>query len=128
MKKYILFVVAFITIAIAGYLYVYKVHRDIETENEAYHGDVKTLFEAYQADESQSNLEYLDKTIVVSGVISSLQRENRTLVLNKQLHAVINENIHDSINEGDKIKIKGRLIGYDSLLEELKLDQSVIVK
>ncbi len=127
MKKYI-FILVFILVLICGYFYVYKVHRTIATENEAYSGDVETLFLTYQEDELGANLKYLDKTILVSGVVSSLEKEHQTLVLNKQLFAVLTEEIPETLVKGSKLKIKGRLIGYDSLLEELKLDQCVIVK
>ena len=31
-----------------------------------------------------------------------------------------------TIKEGESIAIKGRMIGYDDLLEEVKLDQTII--
>jgi hypothetical protein len=34
----------------------------------------------------------------------------------------------DNLSEGQKIKIKGRIIGYDDLLGELKLDKAIILK
>ena len=128
MKKYLIFIIALIAVIIGGYFYVYKVHRNIEAENEAYNGKVESLFLAYQQDESQSNLKYLDKTIVVSGKITSINVENKTLVLDAQLYAVLKENSFESITVDDEITIKGRLLGFDSLLEELKLDQCVIIK
>jgi hypothetical protein len=33
-----------------------------------------------------------------------------------------------AIKAGDAIKIKGRFVGYDDLLEELKMDQVSILK
>ena len=38
------------------------------------------------------------------------------------------DNIVNKININDSIVVKGRCIGYDELLEEIKLDQCSIVK
>ncbi|WP_418263130.1 OB-fold protein [Flavobacterium faecale] len=128
MKKYIIIIGILILTMVGGYFYIYKVHRNIENEKEVYNGQVENIFMAYQENEIDANLKYLDKTIVVTGFISSFDEVTKTVVIEHQLHAVFIDSLPDGLKIGEPIEIKGRLIGFDSLLEELKMDQSVVIK
>lgn len=126
MKKTIL-VVLFLLLLVGGYFYVYKEHRNIEKEEVSYDIAVPTLFSEYQSNESEANTKYLDKTIEVSGKVSSLNVEIKSIVLDEKLFATFLDRIPSTIKPNSQIKVKGRLIGYDSLLEEIKMDQCIIL-
>lgn len=126
MKKIIL-AVLFLLVLVGGYFYIYKAHRDIAKEEVSYDIAVPTLFSEYQSNESAANAKYLDKTIVVSGKVTSLNKETRSLVLDEKLFATFLDKIPSAIEPNSQIKVKGRLIGYDSLLEEIKMDQCIIL-
>ncbi len=126
MKKIIL-VVLFLVVLVGGYFYVYKEHRDIAKEEVSYEIAVPVLFSEYQYNESAANTKYLDKTIVVSGKVSSLNLETQSMVLDEKLFATFLDKIPSTIEPNSQIKVKGRLIGYDSLLEEIKMDQCIIL-
>ncbi|RVT72270.1 hypothetical protein EOD40_15845 [Flavobacterium sufflavum] len=126
MKKIIL-VVLFLLLLVGGYFYVYKEHRDIAKEEVSYDIAVPVLFSEYQSNESAANTKYLDKTIEVSGKVSSLNMETKSIVLDEKLFATFLDKIPSTIKPNSQIKIKGRLIGYDSLLEEIKMDQCIIL-
>lgn len=126
MKKIILMVL-FLLLLAGGYFYVYKEHRNIANEEVSFDIAVPALFLEYQSNESIANTKYLDKTIVVSGKVSSLNTENHSIVLDEKLFATFLDKIPSTIKSNFEIKIKGRLIGYDSLLEEIKMDQCVIL-
>lgn len=126
MKKMILAVV-FLLVLIGGYFYIYREHRDIAKEDVSYDVTVPTLFSEYQSNESAANTKYLDKTIVVSGKVSSLNMETQSMVLDEKLFATFLDKIPSGIEPNSRIKVKGRLIGYDSLLEEIKMDQCIIL-
>ncbi len=126
MKKIIL-AVLFLLVLIGGYFYIYKEHRDIAKEDVSYDVAVSTLFSEYQSNESAANTKYLDKTIVVSGKVTSLNKETLSLVVDEKLFATFLDKIPSGIEPNSRIKVKGRLIGYDSLLEEIKMDQCIIL-
>lgn len=126
MKKIIL-LVFFLLVLVGGYFYVYKEHRDIAKEEVSYDIAVPALFSEYQSKESAANAKYLDKTIVVSGKVSSLNKETQSLVLDEKLFAKFLDKMPNTIEPNSQIKVKGRLIGYDSLLEEIKMDQCIIL-
>ena len=126
MKKIILLFL-FLVVLVGGYFYVYKEHRDIAKEEVSYDIAVPTLFSEYQSNESAADAKYLDKTIVVSGKVSSLNKETQSMVLDEKLFATFLDKIPSTIEPNSQIKVKGRLIGYDSLLEEIKMDQCIIL-
>ena len=126
MKK-IIFSLLFLLRLVGVYFYVYKAHRDIAKEEVSYVIAVPSLFLEYQSNESAANTKYLDKTIVVSGKVSSLNMETRSIVLDEKLFATFLDKIPATIQPNSQLKIKGRLIGYDSLLEEIKMDQCIIL-
>ena len=126
MKK-IIFSLLFLLLLVGVYFYVYKAHRDIAKEEVSYDIAVPALFSEYQSNESAANTKYLDKTIVVSGKASSLNGETKSIVLDEKLFATFLDKIPSTIKPNSQIKIKGRLIGYDSLLEEIKMDQCIIL-
>jgi hypothetical protein len=122
----ILLIIAFV--ALLTYNYVYKSHRDISSEAPVFTVGVNDLYQQFINDQSASNLKYANKTIVTYGVISTLDLENRTLVLDEQL-SLSGEQIDFSIlEEGQSYKFKGRFIGFDDLFGELKMDQCAVVR
>lgn len=116
-----------VLLLMVGYFYVYHGHRDIANEEESYTVAVKTLFSDYQNNEMEADKKYLNQTLIVSGNITSVSIETHSLVLDEKMFAVFSDKIVGEIKLNSKIKIKGRLIGYDSLLEELKMDQCIIL-
>ena len=128
MKKKLLIVCFFvIIIAFLVYKYVYKSHRDISNEKESFAISVIDLKNDYRKNDSLANAKYLDKTIVIYGKITSLDLANRILSVDTTLSATMKES-GVSLNLNDSIKLKGRFIGYDDLLEEFKMDECSVIK
>lgn len=128
MKKKLLIVCFFvIIIAVLIYNYVYKSHRDISNEKESFAISVIDLKNDYRKNDSLANAKYLDKTIVIYGKITSLDLANRILSVDTSLSAIMKES-GVSINLNDSIKLKGRFIGYDDLLEEFKMDECSVIR
>jgi len=117
-----------ILVLVVGYMYVYKGHRNIADEEVNYSISSDSIFTEFQENETAANVKFLDKTIVVSGNVSSIGAEGKSLVLDQKLFASFVEVLPSSLHINSKVTIKGRLIGYDSLLQEIKLDQCTIVK
>jgi hypothetical protein len=128
MKKKLLIFGFFIVIsAFFLYNYVYKNHRDISSEKESFAVSIVDLKNDFEKNDSLANAKYLDKTIVIYGKISNVDLANNLLIIDTSLSAVIKDK-NTSLNVNDSIKLKGRFIGYDDLLEEFKMDQCSIIQ
>lgn len=128
MKKKLLIVCFFVIIStVLIYNYVYKSHRDISNEKESFAISVIDLKNDYRKNDSLANAKYLDKTIVIYGKITSLDLANRLLSVDTSLSAILKES-GVSLNLNDSIKLKGRFIGYDDLLEEFKMDECSVIR
>ncbi len=126
-NKIVLIVVLLGIIGFGIYSYLYKDHRDISSEVGSYSVTAISLFDEFKKDETQSNQKYLDKTIEIYGKISSVDLSTNVIVVDEKLVAVFKDKITSDSKPGTEIKIKGRFLGYDELLEEMKMDQCVIV-
>ena len=113
---------------IFAYNYIYQDHRDIKTEKAAFTLRATDLTDAFRNDETGATQEYLNKTIEVQGKLTSI--DGTSLVLENVVFFALSENEHipDSSLLQTEITVKGRCIGYDSLLEEVKLYQASLIK
>lgn len=125
MKKWGLILLVILIGGIIGYNYIYKDHRDIETEKPSFVLTSDSLIDEFSKNTTDSEQKYLNKTIEVSGKVTEINVEH--LVLNGSIFCQFQGPIPNSINNDQPIRIKGRCIGYDDLLEEIKLDQSTII-
>ena len=124
MKKKLFVVILILIVAGVGiYFYMYKGHRDIATENVDFELTVADLSKEFSESDSLANSKYADKTIQIYGKVSSIDLPSHTIIIDEKLSAVFTDSVLPKINLQDKIKIKGRFVGYDDLLEEFKVDQ-----
>lgn len=125
MKKWIIFAVVLLISGALLYNYVYKEHRDIRNEKPSFVVTSGDLIHEFKLNDKIASEKYLDKTIQVAGMVTSVDEA----IL--QIELVISCYFNDTLNLNQflnkKIVIKGRCIGYDELLEEIKIDQSVII-
>lgn len=123
MKKYIvlLFLFFFASGTVIGYRMLTKAHRNIAEEVPVFELNATGLAELFNSGNSE---QVMDKTVVVSGVISEIGPSY--LLVENGVQCSFPEN---SINlrTGDTVKIKGRCIGYDDLFDLVKLDQCSLI-
>ena len=124
MKKLIILVIAFI---IGGY-FVYKYimtsgERNFETENSAFVVSSSTIYEEFVKNTELANSKYLNKAIEISGKVTAV--ENNLVTLDGKISCLLQTN--EKVDLNTSIVIKGRVTGFDDLLEELKLDQCIII-
>lgn len=120
----ILAVVVLIGLAIGIYLYN-KPHRDLTGEAPAYTLSAQALSAAYQKDSQQADSLYLDQVVAVSGEVSST--EAQAVVLEDKIYCSLDSaSPTASFTEGQAVSIKGRVIGYDALFEQVKLDHALL--
>ncbi len=106
-----------------GYKYMYKDHRNIEMELVVFDVSAIDLGNEFNVDMEIATKKYLDQTIIVRGVITEVDDDG--VVLNGLVYCrLLNKMEGLSIN--DMVSLKGRCIGYDDLLEIIKMDQTVV--
>ncbi len=109
-----------VVIGFIGYKYLYKSHRIIGDEKAIFSATSLALQSEYQNDITATTVKYLDKVVQVEGKVSDVEHSNFTLddVILCYADTVTMKKVH----LGVRLKVKGRSIGYDELLEYVKLD------
>ena len=124
MRNKIIFSLILILGLIFAYNYTYPDHRSISKESASYTIDAVGFFNEFKQNSTQAELKYLDQTIVVSGIITSVERESITI--SNKIYCQF-ETLNTDLKVNDPVAVKGRCIGFDDLLEEIKLDQCTVI-
>lgn len=127
MKKIILSLVVVFVLLFVLYKYVYKSHRDIANEEVLFTTTASVILDEFKNDEVAANTKYLDKTIIIYGKITDLDLKEQSVTIDAILLGKLSDN-ESSLKVNDSIQCKGRFIGYDELLEEIKMDQITLIK
>lgn len=126
MKKGILVIVAIIVLGgVGAYLYVFnKPHRVPANETAAYQISAEEIRNDFINNQEEANEKYVDKVVEVRGIV--LEVNELGVSLDNVVSCVAGDgNTFSGIAEGDDIVIKGRVIAFDDLLEEVKMDNCV---
>jgi hypothetical protein len=107
-------------VGVVFYEYVMKPPATIEDREVAMTSEATAIFEKVKSNPS----EWQDKVVVISGTVTSTDAAG--LTLNENTYCQFKSNTEIPTTKL-KVTLKGRIIGYDDLLEELKLDQCIIV-
>lgn len=124
-KKIAIASIALSLIGFAGYQYVmHGGARDLSTEETAFTVTATAITTEFSTNLESSNKKYLEKPIAISGKVTAVTGTEITLdntvicSLKKQ---------EESIKNNQSISLKGRVVGYDDLMEEVKIDQCFII-
>lgn len=123
MRKWIALLIIVI-VAFLGYNYIYQDHRDIESETAAFTLTAEDITNDFEINPSDAESKYLNKTIIISGIITELN--SKQITVNDKVFCQLN-NPTNILKTNQEVTLKGRFIGYDNLLEEIKLDQCYII-
>ena len=128
-KKVKLIGVLFVVALIIGFsIFNYVFHggaRDLATEDVAFTVTSKNIIAEFAANVSAATKKYSDKAIAISGIVTAVSDSIVTI------DNTINCNFKSpetTIKNEQSITVKGRLVGFDDLMGELKLDQCSINK
>jgi hypothetical protein len=105
-----------------GYNYLYKGHRNIESETSKIEIAAPYLQERFVNDDAK---EILNTTITVTGIVTQI--ETKAVTIDAVVYCTF-EKSPEGLSVNDKVRIKGRCIGYDDLFEVVKLDQCTLIK
>lgn len=112
--------------AIFGYAvlnYAYKPHQTVDEREVKFTGTVEAFNKIVSTDTSP----WQDVVVQLSGTITAIDANGFTLNSTTYCQLSNSEKI-STLKTGQYITIKARMIGYDDLLEELKLDKTKIIK
>ena len=128
MKKFFIITLFFSVLAFLGYWYVFKNDRNFSSEKSIKVTNVLNIITEFNKNEIAANAKYLDKMIEFSGSVSLVDLKNKTMMLEEKVFTSFKPEDFVVVKENTIIKIKGRFLGYDELLEEIKLDNCIILK
>lgn len=116
--------IVFLLIAIGGYSayqYAYQPHKTTEELKTDFIGTSEELMQKIQNNFNAWN----NKTVELSGKITA--KDENGITLNHQVYCQFREDFSsEKLTENEQITLKGRVIGYDDLLNELKLNECII--
>lgn len=118
-----------VIVAVIGGYFGYKYimtggERNIESEKSAFVVSSLTVFNEFSENSELATSKYLNKAVEISGKITSISPN--LIILDEKISCQFQ--IEQKEVVGSQIVIKGRVTGYDDLLEELKIDQCLILK
>ena len=125
MQKRIIILIVLAVGLIIGYSYIYQDHRDIENEVAKYAITTEDIASSFSENSVASEAKYLNTTIEITGKIT--ERDSLSITLDDKVFCQFINTIQNTSKPNALLKIKGRVIGYDDLLEQVKLDQCTII-
>ncbi len=99
--------------------------RDLQSEEAAFTLKTKDILAEFTANETAANKKYLEKPVVISGVITSV---NDKEVIIDEVVVCGFTTADATLKVGQSVNIKGRVIGYDDLMGGVNMDQCSINK
>ncbi len=114
----------FVVFGVATYKYVYQKHRNIEVTKADFRSLPEELYYEFLKDGNVATKKYLNKIITVTGIVS--EQDPESITLNDKILCYLSINMNKKCKT--VITIKGRCIGFDELLEVVKLDECSLVK
>ncbi|MBB6462595.1 hypothetical protein [Flammeovirga kamogawensis] len=121
-KLLILFIIVSSAL-ILSIAYIFKPPATIENSSVSFNGEAVDFINKI---ESNSSTNYVAKVIQLNGTITQL--EEKGIQLNNKVFCQFSSTLPRKITKGSKITIKGKYIGFDELLDEIKLNNCTIIK
>lgn len=128
MSKKATFVLIVFLAIVGGFLaynYVMKAgSRDLEKEESEFSIAAARVFDDFASNSELASKKYLNKAVEITGIVTDVNQEIITLdgKVSCQLQSISNVKLNS------KVIIKGRVTGFDDLVEEVKLDECLIVE
>lgn len=126
MKRKIVFTtLAICVLGVFGYSYVwYGGARNVSTEETAFTVSSKSIIEEFGSSIEKSNTKYLEKAIAIEGMVTKTNQKQ--IIIDNTIICDLKE-LDPSIKKDQLVTLKGRVVGYDDLMGELKLDQCSVI-
>ena len=132
-KKYWNIFRVFLPLSIIGFIIIIsstynKPHKDFNKSPFELTIESKELISLYQDNIDNANTRFLDKILLVKGSITHIETD--IIILDNGIVCTLDpsQTITNKIHLNKNISVKGRCIGYDDLLEEIRIDHSFIMR
>ncbi|MET2986148.1 OB-fold protein [Aureibaculum conchae] len=124
--KIVVFISILIIVAgILTYNYIYKEHRNIAEEEALFSDKALNFHSNFVKNTDRFNTKHLDKVVEIEGKITEI--DETSLVLDDKVYVLFKDTLNAQIILKSTQTVKGRYVGYDDLLEVLKIDQATII-
>jgi tRNA_anti-like len=127
MKKLKVILISSLILGLIGYgVFNYVMHggaRDLSSEKADYTVSSKKIMDEFSTNAEVSNKKYLEKAVAVSGIITD-SNPNQVIIDNTIICTL--KSPIASLKKNQAVTLKGRVVGYDDLMGEIKLDQCFV--
>jgi len=117
-----------IVVAAVAYFSYNKPHKDFLKAPIEYTIQSTELFQKYQLDVPNANAIFLDKVLLINGIIKEISSNMIILDGNIVCSLDPSQTVNAKLKLTDEISIKGRCLGYDDLLEEVRIDNCSLMQ
>jgi len=107
-----------------GYFYLNQTHRNIQAEEVKYTVTSSEMAESFRKPGAKTNI--ADQVIQTKGRITALGEKSVTL--DKRVNVLFLKKLPADLKKGREVTIKGRCVGYDDLLDVVKVDQALLIE
>ena len=126
MKKLLVALICIAICAIAGYFYINQPHKNYSKSEADISIEASRFISEFNDNPKTAEDKYRGKILEIKGEITSNQINH--FMLNDYIYCVKDSTQKISIEPNENVVVKGRYIGFDDLLEEIKLDHCIIIK
>lgn len=113
-----------LVLGVGGYVYMNRPHRNIAKEEASFTLTADELEANFSTAEPAQKL--ADQVVNTQGKITAL--DGKSLTLDQKVEVSFVQKLPPGLEIGSKVTIKGRCVGYDDLLQMVKVDQAVLLK
>lgn len=127
-KVKIIILILVVISLISFFAYNYVMHggaRNLTTEKTNFTVTSASITSEFIENIEKANKKYLEKAVAIKGKITA---SNGNEVIMDEIVICSFKNPDLSIKKDQTVTIKGRVVGYDDLMGELKLDQCFLIK
>lgn len=122
MKKLVIIIGVIVILLVGGYLYLYQDHRDVAATSASISLTTQELTAIFTDDDLNNDQLVLDQVIEIKGIVTSVN--DLEIIVDEVVFIEFLKPVN--LTEGSEQKIKGRCLGFDDLLGEIKIDQAII--
>jgi CTP-dependent riboflavin kinase len=127
-KKIKIILLSIVLAGIAGFAgFNYVMHggaRNLSNEDAAYTVSSKSITDEFSTNVDMANKKYLEKAIIIHGKVTKIT--GKEITIDNSIICNLKD-VDATIQKDQTITLKGRVVGYDDLMGELKLDQCLKV-
>lgn len=124
--KKIGFIIVSLLIAIACFTYYINNagKRDLLKEETKYTVTARQLMKEFSKNEESATRKYLNQAVELNGTITNASKGE--LILDAHTICTL-QDVEKLLEKGKRINVKGRVVGFDNLLGEIKIDNCFII-